>query len=179
MVLWSYWDNETGVREDSLTHSGVDVRALTAGRSWAGVNGWPANLRYILSAQPAVGGQILLTFEQSLPHAPGYLVNARTLAVRGLPTAPHAPAEPGFGNNRFAPGLWTGAAVIAFAPAFGAENGPEIFYDNMAALDPASGQWYRLPTGPPHQAIPWPLAPVWGGDTMYVTNGTVLWSFGP
>jgi hypothetical protein len=46
-------------------------------------------------------------------------------------------------------------------------------------LDLATGRWYRLPSGPPGYYKAWPLAPVWGGDRMYVTNGTVTWTFGP
>ncbi len=176
LILLSTWNNgPPGVGESGS--SGVDVRAMTGG-SWRTVTGWPQQVPHIC-AQPAAGGQIFLaptTTSTIWPRT--YLANADTLTVRAVPPGPPAPAESGFPKLRYVPGLWTGAAVIAFAPDYGMNFGPEIFHDNMAALDPASGRWYRLQSGPPDYAMAWPLSPIWGGDRMYVTNGGALWSFG-
>lgn len=179
LVLWSTWNNGPDDKLATAGTSGVDVRAMAPGGTWTAVAGWPQDLQYFTFDGP-VGGQVLLTFEvppQSLPHGVAYLMNAGTLALRALPDGPAAPSEPGFGHLVFTPGLWTGSAVLWFSPDYTLNAGPAIFDENMAALDPASGRWYRLRSGPPSPIV-WPLPPVWTGTQMLVTDGTALWSFG-
>jgi hypothetical protein len=181
LVLLSSWDDAAAGSLAASGTSGVDVRILGPGGSWRALPGWPAELADFSVAGPAAGGRLLLVSSLYRLTFPAYLVDGATLAVGVLPASPSAPRQAGYGQLKltYSPTLWTGAAVVAFAPDYRMNFGPEIFHDNMVALDPATGRWYRLPSGPPHYDLAWPLPPVWGGDTMYVTNGTVLWSFGP
>jgi hypothetical protein len=181
VILWSTWKNGRTSGAARSRPAGVDVREMTAGGGWHTATGWPQGLRSVWP-QSAAGGQIFLAPNYQPPATYGVadLVNGDTLAVRAVPAAPLVPRQEGGGRSlRYVPGLWTGAAVIAFAADYGENFGPEIFHDNMAALDPVSGHWYRLQSGPPRYTIVWPLTPIWAGDRMYVTNGAVLWSLGP
>ncbi len=181
LVLWSSWDDAAAGSLAGAGASGVDVRILGPGGSWRALSGWPAELADFSLAGPAAGGRLLLFSSLDRPTSPAYLVDGATLAVSALPASPPAPRQDGYGQLKltYSPTLWTGAAVVAFAPDYALNFGPQIFHDNMVALDPATGRWYRLPAGPPRTSVVWPLAPVWGGDHMYVTNGSATWSFGP
>jgi hypothetical protein len=178
VILWSTWDDSPPAGRGGPGTSGADIRVMTASGSWHAASLPPAVQSY--TPVSAAGGRIFLL--ASLLRGPArntaYLLNAVSLTASPVEPAPAAPIENGLPADDYVPELWTGAAVLAFAPDYAMNFGPEIFHDYMAALDPAASRWYYLPSGPPGYSVAWPLTPVWAGHEMFVTNGTVLWSFG-
>jgi len=178
VILWSLWGRMQQTGPGSFTgYSGVDVRALAGGR-WRDVTGgWPQH-----QAVPPplfTGRQILVPPGQiwcgacSHPSGgqPGLLADPGTLRITRLPRGPLDDTGPVM--------VWTGAAALAINP--GAEiSGPRVNVrpGDMAAWDPASGAWRRLP------GAPGPLAddatPAWTGrELLAITPDGTLLSFAP
>jgi hypothetical protein len=75
--------------------------------------------------------------------------------------------------------VWTGGAALAINPG-GEISGPgiNVRLGDMAAWDPASGVWRRLPGA--HRALKYDATPVWTGRELLAlaTDGALL-SFAP
>jgi hypothetical protein len=166
VILWSLWGSFAG-------SFGVDVRALAEGR-WRDVTGrWPQD--QTVPPPLFTGRQILVPPGQvwcgacSPPSGglPGFLADPATLRITPLPRGPLDDAEPVM--------VWASGVALAINP--GTEiSGPGINVrpGGMAAWDPASGTWRRLPSAPgPLQED---LAPVWTGRELLTlaADGTLL-----
>ena len=178
VILWSLWGRMQQTGPGSFTgYSGVDVRALARGR-WRDVTGgWPQH--QTVPPPLFTGRQILVPPGQiwcgACPHPfgglPGLLADPGTLAITRLPRGPLDDTGPVM--------VWTGAAALAINP--GAQiSGPAgtVRPGDMAAWDPASGAWRRLPSAPgPLQDD---AAPAWTGRALLaITPDGTLLSFTP
>jgi hypothetical protein len=177
VIIWSLWGRMQQTGPGSFTgYSGVDVRALAAGR-WRDVTGgWPQH--QTVPPPLFTGGQILVPPGQiwcgacSHPFGgqPGLLADPGTLAITRLPRGPLDDTGPVM--------VWTGAAALAINP--GAEIGGPVTVrpGDMAAWDPASGAWRRLPSAPgPLQDD---ATPAWTGrELLAITPDGTLLSFTP
>jgi hypothetical protein len=177
VIVWSLWGRMQQTGPNSFAgYSGVDVRALTGGR-WDDVTGgWPQH--QVVPPPLFTGRQILVPPGQvwcgacSHPFGglPGFLADPATLRIIRLPRGPLDDTGPVM--------VWTGAAALAINP--GAEIGGPVNVrpGDMAAWDPASGAWRRLP------GAPGPLqddaTPVWTGrELLAITPDGTLLSFAP
>jgi hypothetical protein len=178
VIIWSLWGRMQQTGPNSFTgYSGVDVRALAAGR-WRDVTGgWPQH--QTVPPPLFTGRQILIPPGQiwcgacSHPAGgqPGFLADPGTLRITPLPRGPLDDTSPVM--------VWTGRAALAINPG-AAISGPggTVRPGDMAAWDPASGAWRRLP------GAPGPLqddaTPAWTGRELLAIapDGTLL-SFTP
>jgi hypothetical protein len=178
VIIWSLWGRMQQTGPNSFTgYSGVDVRALAGGR-WRDVTGgWPQH--QTVPAPLFTGRQILIPPGQiwcgacSHPAGgqPGFLADPGTLRITPLPRGPLDDTSPVM--------VWTGRAALAINPG-AAISGPggTVRPGDMAAWDPASGAWRRLP------GAPGPLqddaTPAWTGRELLAIapDGTLL-SFTP
>jgi hypothetical protein len=178
VIIWSLWGRLQQTGPNSFTgYSGVDVRALAAGR-WRDVTGgWPQH--QTVPPPLFTGRQILIPPGQiwcgacSHPAGgqPGFLADPGTLRITPLPRGPLDDTSPVM--------VWTGRAALAINPG-AAISGPggTVRPGDMAAWDPASGAWRRLP------GAPGPLqddaTPAWTGRELLAIapDGTLL-SFTP
>jgi hypothetical protein len=178
VIIWSLWGRMQQTGPNSFTgYSGVDVRALAAGR-WRDVtSGWPQH--QTVPPPLFTGRQILIPPGQiwcgacSHPAGgqPGFLADPGTLRITPLPRGPLDDTSPVM--------VWTGRAALAINPG-AAISGPggTVRPGDMAAWDPASGAWRRLP------GAPGPLqddaTPAWTGRELLAIapDGTLL-SFTP
>ena len=178
VMIWSLWGRMQQTGPNSFTgYSGVDVLALAGGR-WRDVTGgWPQH--QTVPPPMFTGSQILVPPGQiwygacSHPSGglPGLLADPGTLAITQLPRGPLDDTDPVM--------VWTGAAALALNP--GAEiGGPwgNVRPGDMAAWDPASGAWRRLPSAPgPLQDD---ATPAWTGrELLAITPDGTLLSFTP
>lgn len=178
VMIWSLWGRMQQTGPNSFTgYSGVDVLALAGGR-WRDVTGgWPQH--QTVPPPMFTGSQILVPPGQiwygacSHPSGglPGLLADPGTLAITQLPRGPLDDTNPVM--------VWTGAAALALNP--GAEiGGPwgNVRPGDMAAWDPASGAWRRLPSAPgPLQDD---ATPAWTGrELLAITPDGTLLSFTP
>jgi hypothetical protein len=173
VIVWSMWGRTQQTGPNTFTgHSGVDVRALAAGR-WQNVTGgWPQQQ----SVPPPLftGSQILVPPGQiwcgACPHPfggrPGFLADPSTLRITPLPRGPLDDTSPFM--------VWAKGVVLAINP--GAEiGGPDaVRPGDMAAWDPASKTWHRLPgaSRPLLDNAP----PAWTGRELLAiaSDGTLL-----
>jgi hypothetical protein len=175
VVVWSLWGRAQQTGPDTFTgYSGVDVRVLAGGR-WRDVTGWPQ--QQTVPAPLFTGRQILVPPGQiwcgacSHPFGgqPGLLADPGTLRTTRLPRGPLDDTGPVM--------VWTPGAALAINP--GTEiSGPGVTVrpGDMAAWDPASGAWRRLPGA--HRAMQDGAAPVWTGrELLALAAGGVLLSF--
>jgi len=178
VIVWSLWGRMQQTGPGSfIGYSGVDVRALAGGR-WRDVTGgWPQH--QVVPPPLFTGRQILVPPGQiwcgacSHPAGglPGLLADPGTLRITRLPRGPLDDTGPVM--------VWTGAAALAINP--GAQiSGPGVNVrpGDMAAWDPASGAWRRLP------GAPGPLqddtTPVWTGhELLAIASDGILLSFTP
>ena len=174
VIIWSLWGRMQQTGPNSFTgYSGVDVRALAAGR-WRDVTGgWPQH--QTVPPPLFTGRQILIPPGQiwcgacSHPAGgqPGFLADPDTLRITPLPRGPLDDTSPVM--------VWTGRAALAINPG-AAISGPggTVRPGDMAAWDPASGAWRRLP------GAPGPLqddaTPAWTGRELLAIapDGTLL-----
>ena len=174
VIIWSLWGRMQQTGPNSFTgYSGVDVRALAAGR-WRDVTGgWPQH--QTVPPPLFTGRQILIPPGQiwcgacSHPAGgqPGFLADPGTLRITPLPRGPLDDTSPVM--------VWTGRAALAINPG-AAISGPggTVRPGDMAAWDPASGAWRRLP------GAPGPLqddaTPAWTGRELLAIapDGTLL-----
>jgi hypothetical protein len=178
VIVWSLWGRMQQTGPGSFTgYSGVDVRAL-AGSRWQDVTGgWPRH--QVVRAPLFTGRQILVPPGpvwcgpcpgQPAGGLPGLRADPRTLQVTTLPRGPLDDTGPVM--------VWTGAAALAINP--GAEIGAPVNVrpGDMAAWDPASRGWRRLPGAP--APLQGDVTPVWTGRELLAiaTDGSLL-SFAP
>jgi hypothetical protein len=177
VIIWSLWGRMQQTGPNSFTgYSGVDVFALAGGR-WRDVTGgWPQH--QTVPPPLFTGSQILVPPGQiwcgacSHPFGglPGLLADPGTLRITRLPHGPLDDTGPVM--------VWTGAAALAINP--GAEIGGPVNVrpGDMAAWDPASGAWRRLPSAPgPLQDD---ATPAWTGrELLAITPDGTLLSFTP
>jgi hypothetical protein len=177
VIIWSLWGRMQQTGPNSFTgYSGVDVFALAGGR-WRDVTGgWPQH--QTVPPPLFTGSQILVPPGQiwcgacSHPSGgqPGLLADPGTLAITRLPRGPLDDTGPVM--------VWTGAVALAINP--GAEIGGPVNVrpGDMAAWDPASGAWRRLPSAPgPLQDD---ATPAWTGrELLAITPDGTLLSFTP
>ena len=174
VIIWSLWGRMQQTGPNSFTgYSGVDVRALAGGR-WRDVTGgWPQH--QTVPPPLFTGRQILIPPGQiwcgacSHPAGgqPGFLADPDTLRITPLPRGPLDDTSPVM--------VWTGRAALAINPG-AAISGPggTVRPGDMAAWDPASGAWRRLP------GAPGPLqddaTPAWTGRELLAIapDGTLL-----
>ena len=175
VVVWSLWGRTQQTGPNSFAgYSGIDVRVLTGGR-WRDVDGWPQH--QIVPPPLYTGRQILVppgqiwcgTCSHPAGDQAGLLADPGTLRVTRLPRGPLDDTGPVM--------VWTGGAALAINTD--AEiSGPGITVrpGDMAAWDPASGAWRRLPGA--HRALDGDAAPVWiGRELLALTADGALLSF--
>jgi hypothetical protein len=178
VIIWSLWERRQQTGPNSFTgYAGVDVRALTGGR-WRNVTGgWPQQQ----TVPPPVftGSQILVPPGQiwcgvcSHPFGsqPGLLVYPGTLRITRLPRGPLDDTGPVM--------VWTTGAALAIN-ADAVIDGPRghVRPGDMAAWDPASGAWRRLPGAA--RPLQDDAMPAWTGRELLAiaTDGTLV-SFTP
>jgi hypothetical protein len=174
VILWSHWFHVHRSQNGSSLRSGVDVLAFTKNGTWANVTGhWPQN--HIVQ-NPVYGtGQILIPPGQlwcgpcSIP-APEFsapqLTDARTLAIRTLPRGPFdsvMAAAPIW--------LWNGSAILAINGSVNHEGLLTTWARiRLAALDPATGHWFRVPRPP--GTITLAATPLWAGRELLALTVT-------
>jgi hypothetical protein len=177
VIIWSLWGRMQQTGPNSFTgYSGVDVRVLAGGRWQDVTGGWPQH--QTVPPPLFTGSQILVPPgqiwcgtcpAQPFGGLPGLLADPGTLRITRLPRGPLDDTGPVM--------VWTGAAAVAINP--GAEiGGPAggVRPGDMAAWDPASGAWRRLP------GAPGPLqdeaTPVWTGrELLAIAADGILLSF--
>jgi hypothetical protein len=178
VIAWSLWGRMQQAGPDSVTgYSGIDVRALAGGR-WRDVSGgWPQ--QQTVPPPLVTGRQILVPPGQiwcgacSHPAVglPGLLADPGTLRITRLPRGPLDDTGPVM--------VWTGGAALAIDMNTEISGpGVNLRPGDMAAWDPASGAWRRLPGAPrPPQCD---ATPVWTGHELLAiaTDGALL-SFTP
>ena len=178
VIIWSLWGRMQQTGPNSFTgYSGVDVRALAGGR-WRDVTGgWPQH--QTVPPPLFTGRQILVPPGQiwcgacSHPFGgrPGLLADPGTLAITRLPRGPLDDTGPVM--------VWTGAAALAINMSTEISGpGRHVRPGDMAAWDPASGAWRRLPSAPgPLQDD---VMPAWTGrELLAITPDGTLLSFTP
>jgi hypothetical protein len=177
VIVWSLWGRMQQTGPGSFTgYSGVDVRALAGGR-WRDVTGgWPQHQ----SVPPPLftSSQILIPPGQiwcgacSHPSGglPGLLADPATLQITRLPRGPLDDTSPVM--------VWTGAAALTINPGTEIGGPVNVRPGDMAAWDPASGAWRRLPGAA--RPLQEDTTPVWTGRELLAlaTDGALL-SFAP
>jgi hypothetical protein len=178
VIVWSLWGRMQQTGPGSFTgYSGVDVRAL-AGSRWQDVTGgWPQ--RQTVPPPLFTGSQILVPPGQiwcgtcpgqPFGGLPGLRADPRTLRATPLPRGPLDDTGPVM--------VWTGAAALAINPDTEIGAPANVRPGDMAAWDPASGAWRRLPGAPAPLQDP-PL-PVWTGrELLALAPDGALLSFTP
>lgn len=178
VVLWSEWGQAQQASPGSYTgYSGVDVRALAGGR-WQDVTAsWPQH--QTVPAPLFTGSKILVPPGQPwcgpcpgqpAGGLPGFLADPFTLRVTQLPRGPLDDTSPVM--------VWTGAVALAINT--GTEIGAPVNVrpGDMAAFDPASRTWRRLPGAP--AALQGDTVPAWTGrELLAIAAGGALLSFAP
>jgi hypothetical protein len=184
LILWSIWDWEHlyKIRSELAETDtlGVDVLALGQDGTWRDVTGnWPQHLTV---DSPAYAGEQTL-----IPPSPIWygrrgapdtilsrprLANSSTLALTTIPVGPLGSLSPLYRPPSF--WLWNGRAVVT--ANVGPAGGQGIGRERLAAWDPASGQWHRLPSLPGSVQIS--DSPLWAGPQLLeLTDAGALWSF--
>lgn len=171
LYLWSMWDHTTRHgKNDFAIRSGVDIFVSGDGITWRDVTGtWP---QHQTVATPLYTGHELLFGPSQIwcgaacspPAAsfPGFFADPATLRRSPIPAGPLGQVQPAF--------VWTGRTLIAVSQ--GEVSGPHIHIgpDDMAAWDPASHRWFRLPTPPGAPALA--ALPVWAGHQLLALTDT-------
>lgn len=178
LILWSLWSYSKRLSKRSWeTYSGVDVLALDSTGHWTNVTGrWPQH--WVVGSPVYAGGQILIPPGQIwcglCSHPAGdnsrpLVASSSTLALTTIPAGPvDSPYQP----VQF--WLWNGIAVVAANVVNADSQGTGR--EQLAAWDPATGQWRRLPSPP--GLVQLSDSPVWAGNQLLeLTDTGALWSF--
>ena len=178
VIVWSLWGRMQQTGPGSFTgYSGVDVRALVRSRWQDVTRGWPQH--QTVPPPLFTGSQVLVPPGQvwcgpcpGQPSGglPGLRADPRTLRVTPLPRGPLDDTGPVM--------AWTGAAALAINQDAEIGAPANMRPGDMAAWDPASRAWRRLPGAPaPLQAD---ITSVWTGRELLAiaTDGSLL-SFAP
>ena len=178
VILWSLWSRSQQTAPGTFAvYSGIDVRALAAGRWHDVTGGWPQH--QTVPPPLFTGTQILIPPGQiwcgvcSHPAPFGEhasLADPGTLRLTPLPHGPLDDTGPLL--------VWTGSAVISINPS-SQITGPHVSVrpGDLAVWDPATGDWRRLPRAP--RPLQDDAAPAWTGHQLLAiaTDGALL-SFG-
>lgn len=163
VILWSLWGRFQQTAPFA-GYSGVDVRALAGGR-WHDVTGdWPQH--HTVPPPLFTGTQILIPPGQIWCGACSHPAPAGEHAWLADPgTLRLTPLSPGPLDDLGPLLVWTGRAVISINPG-GQITGPHVSVQpgDMAAWDPASGHWRRLPRAP--RLLQYDATPAWTGQEL-------------
>jgi hypothetical protein len=174
VIIWSLWGRMQQTGPGSFTaYSGVDVRALAEGRWQDVTGGWPQH--QVVRAPLFTGRQVLVAPGpvwcgpcpgQPAGGLPGLRTDPRTLRVTPLPRGPLDDTGPVM--------VWTGAAALAVNPGAEISAPVNVRPGDMAAWDPASRGWRRLPGAP--APLQGDAMPVWTGRELLAvaTDGSLL-----
>jgi hypothetical protein len=165
VIMWVLWSH-VQLGPHPVTHSGVDVLALSRDGRWRDVtDGWP---QHQTISTPAFTGSEILVPTSATPCFtlacktsriyPGAFADPVTLHRTLIPFSPIDALQP--------PYIWTGNAIIEMNQQWNSTSvsGHRILRDEAVGFDPATGRWRQLPAPPgrPFAAT----TPIWAGTEM-------------
>jgi hypothetical protein len=177
LIVWSLWSRAKRLSKTSwAVYSGIDVLALDSAGRWTDVTGrWPQH--WAVDSPVYAGSQILIppgqiwcgTCSHPATYSRPQLASSSTLALTTIPKGPvDLPYQPALFW------LWNGNVMVAASLAATGNQGPDG--ERMAAWDPTTGHWRRLPS--PLGSFQLSDSPVWAGSQLLeLTDSGALWSF--